>query len=131
MQSFPHSAGGPSISFTSGTSFSVDKQYPSILATFQSGIADVTAKYEDVKKANDLLRSRFDTLQKNHAELIKIKDEYKMENQKLRMDNEGLKSANDNLFSEVIQEKNEIILKLNADLHGLTSKLQSAEQREK
>ena len=88
-------------------------------------------KYENEKKSHELLRDRFDTLEHNHKQLIKIKDEYKKENGSLRKENERLKTVNDNLFSEAIEEKDGIISKLNKDLLELHSKLEDAGKREK
>merc|ERR1712141_288453 len=100
-------------------------------ASIETGLSDFAIKYENEKKSHELLRDRFDTLEHNHTQLIRIKDEYKKDNASLREENERLKTVNDNLFSEAIEEKNELISKLNKDLLELHSKLEEADKREK
>lgn len=94
-------------------------------------MADFASKLDNEKKSHDVLKDRFDTLDKNHTEMIKLKDEYKTENEKLRADNGLLKSHNETLFSESINEKDKVIVKLNEDLRELQSQFNEAKQKEK
>ena len=56
-------------------------------------------------KARSTLEQRFRTLSSNHEELIRIKDEYKTDNQVLRQENVKLRSEEEERVSEVLQEK--------------------------
>ena len=94
-------------------------------------MADFATKYDEEKKNHDVLKGRFETLDKNHVEMIKLKDEYKKENDKLRKNNEKLKYANENLFSDSITEKKNVISKMNEDLQELQCNLDQASKREK
>lgn len=100
-------------------------------ASIQTEMAAFAIKYEEERKSHEVLKDRFNTLDRNHVEMIKLKDEYKAGNEILRYDNERLKSDNENLFSESISEKDKVIAKLNDDLQKLQSKLDKAEEKER
>ena len=57
----------------------------------------------------EMLDRRFNELADNHQELIKFKDEYKIQNEILKKENAKLKADNERLFSAAIQEKDETI----------------------
>lgn len=59
----------------------------------------------ETTSSKSTLEQRFHTLSSNHDELIKIKDEYKMENQKLRDENFKYRTNNAERVSVALQEK--------------------------
>ena len=66
---------------------------------------DIKCTLAEVTKARSTLEQRFRTLSNNHEELIRIKDEYKTDNQVLRQENVKLRSEEEERVSEVLQEK--------------------------
>ncbi|TRY92804.1 hypothetical protein DNTS_024872 [Danionella cerebrum] len=81
--------------------------------------ASVQEELENERKKSDLLEQRFMMLASNHKELIGFKNEYKSQNAKLVKENEMLQKENETLFSETVEEKEEIILKLTQELKDL------------
>ena len=63
-------------------------------------------------KKNNMLDARFNDLASNHAEMIKIKDDYKKRNVELMNDNAKLRAENANLFSAAIEERDQAIATL-------------------
>lgn len=59
----------------------------------------------ETTSSKSTLEQRFHTLSSNHDELIKIKDEYKTENQKLRDENFKYRTNNAERVSVALQEK--------------------------
>ena len=66
---------------------------------------DIKCTLAEVTKARSTLEQRFRTLSSNHEELIRIKDEYRTDNQVLRQENVKLRSEEEERVSEVLQEK--------------------------
>ena len=66
----------------------------------------------EVKKLKSTLEQRFHTLSSNHEELIKFKDEYKRENQRLREENEELRRKHNGSVSADLQERDRQLLAL-------------------
>lgn len=87
----------------------------------QGSIAIETAKCE-------MLDRRFNELADNHQELIKFKDQYKIENEVLRKENAKLKEDNEKLFSEALQEKEIIIEDLEKQLIVMKERCNKFEQ---
>ena len=74
---------------------------------------------------------RFAVLNQNHEELIKIKDEYKTENEKLRIENGHLKKENEGLFGSVVEERDSQIQQLREEVKNLQEKYQAAMAKER
>ncbi|XP_067936564.1 coiled-coil domain-containing protein 89-like [Watersipora subatra] len=87
----------------------------------QGAIAVETAKCE-------MLDRRFNELAENHQELIKFKDQYKIENESLKRENAKLKADNEKLFSAAIQERDESIEDLEKQLKVLKDKCNNLEE---
>ena len=94
-------------------------------------IAESLSRYEAEKKDHEILKNRFNTLDHNHVEMIKLKDEYKNENQKLRKENMKLKQDNENMFSETIREKDRILEELSVDVIRFKKSLEKADEKER
>ncbi len=78
-----------------------------------------------------MLDERFSQLASNHEELIKFKDEYKRQNKHLRTENTRLKEENRRLFSKVLEEKDQRVQELEAELGRETKRCQVLEQKNK
>ena len=78
-----------------------------------------------------VLEKRFFVLNQNHEELIKIKDEYKTENEKLRIENSRLRKENEGLFGSLIQERDSQIKQLRDEVKSLQEKYQAAKTKER
>lgn len=76
----------------------------------------------ETTSSKSTLEQRFHTLSSNHDELIKIKDEYKMENQKLRDENFKYRTNNAERVSVALQEKEK-------QLSTLREEVREAEER--
>lgn len=83
----------------------------------------LTALHNETRKFA-VMEKRFFVLNKNHEELIKIKDEYKTENEKLRMENT-------NLFGSLVQERDVQINQLRDELKSLHDEYQAAREKER
>ncbi|XP_065053578.1 coiled-coil domain-containing protein 89-like [Rhopilema esculentum] len=94
-------------------------------------IAESLSRYEAEKKDHEILKNRFNTLDHNHVEMIKLKDEYKNENAKLRKENMKLKQDNENMFSETIREKDRILEELSVDVIRFKKSLEEADEKER
>ena len=66
------------------------------------------------------------SLNQNHEEFIKIKDEYKRENEKLRVENGCLKKENEGLFASVVKERDLQIHQLREEGKDLQNRYESA-----
>lgn len=73
-------------------------------------------------KKSQMLDMRFNELAENHQELIKFKDQYKAENDRLRKENAKLKEDNEQLFSGALKEKQLMIDDLESQLCKLREK---------
>ncbi|KTG47003.1 hypothetical protein cypCar_00039899, partial [Cyprinus carpio] len=95
--------------------------------------ANVRLELENERKKSELLEQRFMHLASNHRELINFKNEYKSQNVKLEKENERLRKENETLFSQEVQEKEKIILKLTQELKELAEqhKILETEYQEK
>ncbi|KAJ7370179.1 Coiled-coil domain containing 89 [Desmophyllum pertusum] len=78
-----------------------------------------------------VLEKRFFVLNQNHEELIKIKDEYKTENETLRIENSRLRKENEGLFGSLIQERDSQIKQLRDEVKSLQEKYQAAKTKER
>lgn len=78
-----------------------------------------------------VLEKRFFVLNQNHEELIKIKDEYKTENEKLRIENSCLRKENEGLFGDLVQERDSQIQQLRDEARSLQEKYQAAKAKER
>eukprot|EP00731_Ephydatia_muelleri_P017759 Em0010g857a len=67
---------------------------------------------QDEVKRRELTESRFDVLAKNHDEMIKLKDEYKMACHKLKQEGEELKLSNNTQSSVLLLERESELAKL-------------------
>ena len=94
-------------------------------------MSEMVQKYEDEKQDHETLKDRFNVLHNNHIELTKIKDDYKVDNERLRKDNQSLKFENENIFSESLNEKDRMIAKLISETEHFQKKLEEADQRER
>ena len=72
----------------------------------------------------NLLDARFTDLAENHEEMIKFKDEYKKQNEKLRL-------QIDRLFSNTIEEKENKIKELDKEVVKLRTHCARLEQKNK
>ena len=79
---------------------------------------------EEVKKVKSTLEQRFHTLSSNHEEMIKFKDEYKMENQRLREEITELRNKHDESVLADLQERARQLL-------VLREAVRAGEEREK
>lgn len=91
-----------------------------ILITQQSTLK--TQIFDENKRFNQL-EDHFNTLAKNHQEMINIKDEYKFGNEKLNGDNKGLVLENLRLKKELNSKDNEKITKLTLEITSLQNSL--------
>lgn len=73
-------------------------------------------------KKCEMLDMRFNELAENHQELIKFKDQYKIENERLRQENAKLKDDNEKLFSGALEEKQRMIDELEVRVIKLKEK---------
>lgn len=80
-------------------------------------------------KKSEMLDQRFNELAENHQELIKFKDQYKIENERLRKENEKLKQDNERLFSGALQEKQLMIDDLEVQLKDVKEKCQHLDEK--
>lgn len=80
-------------------------------------------------KKCEMLDRRFNELADNHQELIKFKDQYKIENEILRQENSKLKSDNERLFSGALQEKENTIEDLEKQIVILKERCINFEQK--
>jgi len=90
----------------------------------------LTALHNETRKYT-VLEKRFFVLNQNHEELIKIKDEYKTENEKLRIENDCLRKENEGLFGNLVQERDSQIQQLRDDVRSLQEKCQAAKAKER
>ena len=90
----------------------------------------LTALHNETRKYS-VLDKRFAVLNQNHEELIKIKDEYKTENEKLRIENGHLKKENEGLFGSLVEERDSQIQQLREEVKNLQEKYQAAMAKER
>ncbi|XP_071956550.1 coiled-coil domain-containing protein 89-like [Antedon mediterranea] len=74
-------------------------------------------------KRNTLLETRFNELAENHVEMIRFKDEYKQQNERLREENSRLIKENKNLFSAKLIQKDREIKTLQTQVEHLKDQL--------
>ncbi|XP_062313899.1 coiled-coil domain-containing protein 89 isoform X2 [Osmerus eperlanus] len=91
----------------------------SINSELEAHRADVYAELEGERKKSSYLEKRFMDLASNHQAMIIFKDEYKTQNTKLRQENEQIREENNTLFSQELEEKEAVILKLTTDMDTL------------
>ena len=91
----------------------------SINSELEAHRADVCAELEGERKKSSYLEKRFMDLASNHQAMIIFKDEYKTQNTKLRQENEEIREENNTLFSQELEEKEAVILKLTTDMDTL------------
>ena len=89
-----------------------------------------TALHNETRKYS-VLEKRFAVLNQNHEELIKIKDDYKIENGKLRIENDRLKKENDDLFGSLVAERDLQIKQLREEVKTFQEKYQVATTNER
>lgn len=63
----------------------------------------------------------------NHQQIIKFKDEYKMQNAELKEENERLRNENESLFCEVLQQKEQRIVELTGEVKRMTEQYKDLE----
>lgn len=90
----------------------------------------LTALHNETRKYT-VLEKRFFVLNQNHEELIKIKDEYKTENEKLRIENSRLRTENEGLFGSLVQERDSQIKQLRDQVKNLQESCQVAKEKER
>ena len=90
----------------------------------------LTALHNETRKYT-VLEKRFFVLNQNHEELIKIKDEYKTENEKLRIENSRLRTENEGLFGSLVQERDSQIKQLRDEVKNLQESCQVAKEKER
>lgn len=92
---------------------------------------EILAALHNETRKYSVLDKRFVVLNHNHEELIKIKDEYKTENEKLRIENGQLKKENENLFGSLVAERDSQIQQLREEVKNLQEKHQVATAKER
>lgn len=90
----------------------------------------LTALHNETRKYS-VLEKRFVVLNQNHEELIKIKDDYKIENGKLRIENDRLKKENEDLFGSLVAERDLQIKQLREEVKTFQGKYQVATTKER
>ena len=90
----------------------------------------LTALYSEARKYT-VLEKRFFVLNQNHEDLIKIKGEYKTENEKLRIENSCLRKENEGLFGNLVQERDSLFRQLRDEIRSLQEKCQAAKAKER
>ncbi|XP_044167691.1 coiled-coil domain-containing protein 89-like isoform X5 [Acropora millepora] len=103
-------------------SMEVKKQYHEL----QRQRDDILTTLHSETRKFSVLEKRFAVLNQNHEELIKIKDEYKRENEKLRVENGCLKKENEGLFASVVKERDLQIHQLREEVKDLQNRYESA-----
>lgn len=103
-------------------SMEVEKQYHEL----QRQRDDILTTLHSETRKFSVLEKRFAVLNQNHEELIKIKDEYKRENEKLRVENGCLKNENEGLFASVVKERDSQIRQLREEGKDLQNRYESA-----
>lgn len=83
----------------------------------------------ELTSSKSTLEQRFHTLSSNHEELIKIKDEYKMENQKLRDENFKYETENAEKVSVALQEKEKQLSTLREEMRGAENRIKVMSSR--
>ena len=92
---------------------------------------EILAALHNETRKYAVLEKRFFVLNQNHEELIKIKDEYKTENEKLRIENSCLRKENEGLFGDLVQERDSQIQQLRDEARSLQEKYQAAKAKER
>ena len=77
------------------------------------------------------MEKRFVVPNQNHEELIKIKDDYRIENGKLRIENDRLKKENEDLFASLVAERDLQIKQLREEVKTFQEKYQVATAKER
>ncbi|KAL9966038.1 hypothetical protein ACROYT_G024048 [Oculina patagonica] len=90
----------------------------------------LTALHNETRKYT-VLEKRFFVLNQNHEKLIKIKDEYKTENEKLRIENSHLRKENEGHFGSLVQERDSQIKQLRDEVKSLQEQCQAAKEKER
>jgi hypothetical protein len=86
----------------------------------------LSALHTESRKYN-VLQKRFEVLNSNHVEIIVIKDDYKIKNEKLRRENERLCHENKLLFAETVKKRDEEIRSLREELERMQGQCSSAD----
>ncbi|XP_041119973.1 coiled-coil domain-containing protein 89 [Polyodon spathula] len=88
---------------------------------------DVQCELKIEKHRSTQLEDRFMDLAANHQQIIKFKDEYKMQNAELKEENEKLRNENKSLFCEVLQQKEQRIVELTGEVKRMTEQYNDLE----
>ena len=86
----------------------------------------LSVSVREEKRSHLLVLDRFNTLDQNHNEMIKLKDEYKLQNEELRQENERLMKENQSLFSEAIRQRDNTISELRNEICGCQKRYSDA-----
>ncbi|XP_058888260.1 coiled-coil domain-containing protein 89-like isoform X2 [Acipenser ruthenus] len=88
---------------------------------------DVQCELKTERHRATQLENRFMDLAANHQQIIKFKDEYKMQNAELKEENERLRNENENHFCEVLQQKEKRIVELTGEVKRMTEQYKDLE----
>ncbi|XP_078545132.1 coiled-coil domain-containing protein 89 [Lissotriton helveticus] len=86
---------------------------------------DAAGQLKQEGRRAELLERRFTDLASNHQQMIRFKDEYKAQNEKLRQENAKLRQENETLFNDALKEKGEKIQELAKEVDRLVEELAS------
>lgn len=79
-------------------------------------------KLETEIRKHNMIDKRFGELAENHEEMIKIKNDYKKQNEDLRNENKRLSDENSRLFSDALSEKDAKLADLGKKFEDMKAK---------
>ena len=88
----------------------------------QTAKEQVEASLEEERKSHSTLGDRFNILASNHEEMIRIKDSYKEERDKLRKDVAKMKQEKESLYSSVVTPLEELLTERGKEIDALRTK---------